>query len=118
VLFIDARRLGRLEARVHRVLDPEDIETIAGTYHAWRNVDGAYADAAGLCKSATLEEIARHDFVLTPGRYVGAADVADDDEPLAERMARLVASLRHEQTEGRRLETEIATALARLGFSP
>jgi len=75
VLFIDARKLGRMETRVHRVLDAEDIEKVAGTYHAWRNVGGSYEDVPGFCKSATFAEIKAHDFVLTPGRYVGAEEV-------------------------------------------
>ncbi len=116
VLFIDARKLGRLETRVHRVLDDADIEKIAGTYHAWRNVGGAYEDVAGFCKSATLEEIAAHDFVLTPGRYVGAEEVEDDGEPFEEKMDRLVTLLREQQAEGRRLDVEIGKALKRVGW--
>jgi type I restriction enzyme M protein len=116
VLFIDARKLGRLQTRVHRVLDDADIEYITDTYHAWRNVDGTYADEAGFCKSATLAEIAAHDYVLTPGRYVGAADIEDDGEAFDEKMGRLVTQLRDQQAEGRRLDTEIATALQGLGW--
>ncbi|MBA2662664.1 MAG: type I restriction-modification system subunit M [Bradymonadaceae bacterium] len=99
VLFLDARKLGRLENRVNRVLDEADIDKIAGTYHAWRNVGGGYEDVAGFCKSATLEEIAAHDFVLTPGRYVGAEEVEDDGEPFEEKMVRLVEALREQQAE-------------------
>src|SRR5262249_20554424 len=79
VLFIDARKLGRMETRTVRVLDEEDIGRIAGTYHAWRD-SGAppeYEDVPGFCKSATHDEIASNDFVLTPGRYVGAEDIED-----------------------------------------
>jgi len=116
VLFIDARKLGRMETRVHRVLDEADIERIAATYHAWRTVGGAYADAAGFCKSATWAEIAAHDFVLTPGRYVGAEDLDDDDEPFEERMRRLADTLREQQAEGQRLDESIAAALSELGL--
>lgn len=116
VLFIDARKLGRMETRVHRVLDAEDIERIAGTYHAWRNVGGSYEDVAGFCKAATVEEIAAHDFVLTPGRYVGAEEVEDDGEPFEEKMERLVSALREQQAEGRRLDGLIGQALGGLGY--
>jgi type I restriction enzyme M protein len=116
VLFIDARKLGRMETRVHRVLDAEDIAKIAGTYHAWRNVGGDYADVPGFCKAATLAEIQAHDFVLTPGRYVGAAEVEEDGEPFEEKMERLVGALREQQAEGRRLDLEIGRALGGLGL--
>ena len=116
VLFIDARKLGRMETRVHRVLDAEDIERIAGTYHDWRNAGGSYEDVPGFCKAATVEEIAAHDFVLTPGRYVGAEEVEEDGEPFEEKMERLVAALRDQQAEGRRLEELIGQALGGLGW--
>ncbi len=116
VLFIDARKLGRMETRVHRVLDAEDIEKIAGTYHAWRNVGGSYEDVAGFCKAATRAEIRAHDFVLTPGRYVGAEEVEDDGEPFEEKMERLVVALREQQAEGRRLDALIGQALEGLGY--
>ncbi len=117
VLFIDARKLGRLETRVHRVLDPADIEKIAGTYHAWRNVGGAYADVAGFCRSATKAEIAGHDFVLTPGRYVGAEDVEEDGEGFEAKMERLVGALREQQAEGRQLDEVIGASLGSLGWA-
>jgi type I restriction enzyme M protein len=116
VLFIDARKLGRMETRVHRVLDAEDIEKIAGTYHAWRNIGGQYADVPGFCKAATLAEIQAHDFVLTPGRYVGAEEVEGDGEPFEEKMERLVTALRAQQAEGRRLDALIGQALGGLGW--
>jgi type I restriction enzyme M protein len=117
VLFIDARKLGRMETRVHRVLDAEDIAKIAGTYHAWRNVGGDSGDVPGFCKAATLAEIQAHDFVLTPGRYVGAEEVEDDGEPFEEKMERLAGALRVQQAEGRRLDGEIARALGGLGYA-
>ena len=115
VLFIDARKLGRMETRVHRVLDAEDIAKIAGTYHAWRNVGGDYGDVPGFCKAATLAEIQAHDFVLTPGRYVGAEDAEEEGEPFEEKMARLTAVLREQQAEARRLDELIGQAFVRLG---
>ena len=100
-LFIDARKLGTMIDRVHRELTDEDICKIADTYHAWRgDKDCAveYEDVAGFCKSATLDDIRQHNHILTPGRYVGAAEVEDDGEPFEEKMDRLTAAL-HEQTE-------------------
>jgi len=114
LLFIDARRLGRLETRAHRVLDPEDLATIARTYHAWRRGDG-YADVAGFCKAASLAEIAAHDHVLTPGRYAGAAEVEADAEGYAEKVERLVAALHAQFAEGARLEAQIREELGRVG---
>ena len=67
-----------MEDRTHKVFDPEDIARIADTYHGWRNKDGKYEDEAGFCKSADLEEVQSHDFVLTPGRYVGAGDILEN----------------------------------------
>jgi len=83
VLFIDARKLGRMVDRTHRELTDEEIARIARTYHTWRGETeaGDYADVPGFCKSATLEEIRKHGHVLTPGRYVGAEAQADDGEP-------------------------------------
>jgi type I restriction enzyme M protein len=116
-LFIDARKIGRMETRVHRVFDPEDIAKVADTYHGWRTAGGSYEDVAGFCKSATREEIATHDCVLTPGRYVGAEEVEDDGEPFEEKMVRLTAQLSEQMKEGEELDEQIRTALGRLGYS-
>ncbi len=119
-LFIDARKLGRMVDRTHRVLTDDDIARIAGTYHAWRGDAGAgdYEDVPGFCKSASTEEIAGHDFVLTPGRYVGAEEIEEDDEPFEEKMARLVATLEEQFAEGKRLEEMVRRSLGRLGHGP
>jgi type I restriction enzyme M protein len=98
------------------VLDAADVEKIAGAYHAWRNLGGSYEDVPGFCKSATLAEIGAHDFVLTPGRYVGAEEVEADGEPFAEKMERLTVALREQQAEGRRLDGLIGQALGEIGW--
>ncbi len=116
-LFIDARKLGTMIDRVHRELTETDVERIADTYHRWRG-DGAgkYEDVPGFCKSATTQEIEAHHFVLTPGRYVGAEEVVDDDEPFAEKMTRLVAQLDEQFAEGAKLEKAIRKNLRGLGY--
>ena len=123
ILFIDARKLGRMVDRTHRELTEEDVARIAGVYHAWRgerareDEDGdGYADVPGFCKSAPLDEVRRHGHVLTPGRYVGAEPQADDGEPFEAKMTRLVAELRAQQAEGARLDAAIAENLEALGF--
>jgi type I restriction enzyme M protein len=118
-LFIDARQLGTMKTRVERVLTDEEIAKIAGTVHAWRGdgeVAEAYENVAGFCYSAKLEEIEKNGFVLTPGRYVGAADQAEDDEPFEQKMKRLTALLKQQQEEGAKLDAAIARNLAWLGF--
>ena len=115
-LFIDARKLGRLEDRVHRTLDPEDIAKIAGTYHAWRGdaAAGTYANVPGFCKTATIEEIRSHGFVLTPGRFVGSPDAEEDDEPFEDRTRRLISALEAQFAEGAKLEHEVRRQLRAL----
>jgi type I restriction enzyme M protein len=117
-MFIDARRLGSMVDRTHLELVDEDIARIAGAYHAWRGEPGAdaYGDVPGFCKGATLEEIRKHRHVLTPGRYVGAAAQEDDGEPFEEKMRRLTATLREQQTEAVRLDAAIAASLKDLGY--
>jgi type I restriction enzyme M protein len=111
VLFIDARKLGTMETRRLRVLSDDDIARIADTYHDWRNHDGNYEDAPGFAKSASIEEIEKHDFVLTPGRYVGAAEAEVDDEPIDEKIQRLTNELFAEFDRGRELENEVRRRL-------
>ena len=120
VLFIDARNLGYMKDRVLRDFTRDDIEKVADLYHAWKTgaeVDGvAYEDQAGFCKSATLEEITKHDFVLTPGRYVGATEELDDGIPFGVKMATLTAKLSEQFAESATLEAEIKNNLAGLGY--
>lgn len=120
VLFIDARNLGYMKDRVLRDFTQDDIQKVADLYHAWKTgaeVNGvAYEDQAGFCKSATLEEIKKHDFVLTPGRYVGATEELDDGIPFGEKMATLTAKLREQFSESATLEAEIKKNLAGLGY--
>jgi type I restriction enzyme M protein len=118
VLFIDARKMGRMADRTHRELTDEDVARIASTYHAWRGGKeaGEYADVAGFFKSTPLEEVQKHGHVLTPGRYVAAEAVEDDGEPFAEKMKRLTATLREQQADAAKLDAAIAANLKELGF--
>lgn len=118
ILFIDARKLGKMVDRVHRELTKEDIEQIAGTFHRWRGLENTaeYEDVPGFCKSATLEEVRQHEYILTPGYYVGLAEEEEDDEPFEEKMARLTASLAEKFTKAHKLEEEIRKNLRGIGY--
>lgn len=135
ILFIDARNLGYMEDRVHRNLSPADIFKIADAYHTWRGepinindrkddddnpvptefADG-YHNIPGFCKSALLDDVRKHDYVLTPGRYVGAAEAEEDDEPFDDKMTRLTALLKNQLAHSQQLDVEIATQLGRVGY--
>jgi type I restriction enzyme M protein len=118
-LFVDARKMGQLVDRVHRDLTDEEISRIARTYHAWRGEKdaGKFEDVPGFCKSAKTEEIAAHGYILTPGRYVGAEEAEDDDEPFEEKMKRLTQTLSGQFYDSKRLEQEIRRNLASLGYA-
>ncbi len=118
ILFIDARRLGKMIDRVHRELTHSEMTRIAETYHAWRGDEGAneYADVPGFCKSTTLAEIQAHNSVLTPGRYVGAEVQEEETEPFEETIAHLTQELTEQMAEARRLDNAIRKNLQMLGF--
>jgi len=116
VLFIDARNMGTMVDRRHRELTDEDIARIAGTYHAWRSKDGKYKDEAGFCKSAQLDEIRKHGHILTPGRYVGTAEIEEDDEAFDAKMKRLTSELSEQFKKSHELESEIKKNLEGLGY--
>ena len=116
VLFIDARNMGEMISRVQRAFSDEDISKLANIYHAWRNKKKGYSDRAGLCKSATLEEIKSHDYVLTPGRYVGVAEAKDDGIPFHEKMEKLTKELRGSFVASKKLEKQIKENLSSIGF--
>lgn len=122
-LFIDARQKGEMIDRVHRELTGDDIQLLSDTYHAWRGDPEAelkivteYEDVPGFCKSATTEEIEKHGYVLTPGRYVGAAEVEEDDEPFEEKMDRLVGELKGQFEESAKLEGAIRANMEEFGY--
>ena len=116
VLFIDARKLGVLVDRTHRELTDEEIARIAGAFHAWRGEPDAepYEDVPGFCAAASNEQIAKHRYVLTPGRYVGSEEAAEDDEPIADKVARLTQELFDAFEASDRLQAQVRDALGRL----
>ena len=113
ILFIDARNMGHLINRRTREFSDDDIKKIAETYHAWRDPNGNYEDVKGFCKSATIEEVAALDYVLTPGRYVGLPD-QEDDFDFNERFAKLTDELKEQMLEEERLNAKILENLSRV----
>ncbi|MGL6064251.1 MAG: N-6 DNA methylase [Fusobacteriaceae bacterium] len=119
VLFIDARKMGALVGRSLRELNSEDIKKIADTYHMWRGSytgENKYEDIQGFCKSATLKEIKDHEYILTPGRYVGIEEAEDDGISYEDKMENLTSILAEQFVKSRHLEEEIRGNLAKLGF--
>jgi type I restriction enzyme M protein len=134
VLFIDARKMGQLVDRIHRELTEIEINRIADIYHNWKcdwsrlhdeaakrniclDLPPPYADEPGFCKSVKLEEIRTHNYVLTPGRYVGAADAEDDGEPFEQKMKRLTATLEEQFADSAKLEIAIRQNLSTLSYA-
>lgn len=117
-LFIDARQMGTMTSRVHKELTADDIANIANTYHAWRGEKdaGTYEDKAGYSKAASLEEIKANDYVLTPGRYVGAAEIEDDGIPFEVKMKELSQTLYSQMQEAEKLDAVIKSNLEVLGY--
>ena len=114
-LFINARNLGFMKTNVLREFTPGDIKKVSDVFQNWKRSDD-YKDEAGFCKSATLEEIAKHDHILTPGRYVGADQENEDGEPFPEKMTRLATEFSAQANASENLSTEIQKNLAELGY--
>ena len=117
VLFIDASELGYMVNRSSRAFTETEIKRIADTYHEWKKSGGSYHDIKGFCKSASLVDIEKHNFVLTPGRYVGIPDEVEDDVSFEDRMSALTMALGEQMREGQLLDEEIKKQLAKVGFS-
>ena len=121
VLFIDARKLGVMIDRRHRELTDNDVKKISDTYHVWRgetidNKKVKYKDVLGFCKSVKIDEIRKHEYILTPGRYVGAEEEEEDTEVFEEKMKRLTSELSKQMKEGKRLDEEIKKNLKGIGY--
>ncbi|MCJ8268596.1 MAG: SAM-dependent methyltransferase, partial [Psychrosphaera sp.] len=121
-LFIDAREIGSMVNRTLKELTTDDIAAIAKTYHNWRGEkkdiehEDYYEDAPGYCKSATLDDIEANDYVLTPGRYVGAAEVEDDGIPFETKMSELSQTLYNQMEQATELDKVIRKNLEVLGY--
>jgi len=134
ILFIDASEMGFLKDRVHREFTDEDMDKISQTYHNWRCKDALqcvstnesvstnqpistkYEDIKGFCKSAKRDEVEKHGFVLTPGRYVGITDAEDDGIPFEEKMQKLTSTLKEQFAKENEMNKEIKKQLAKIGF--
>lgn len=117
VLFIDARKLGSMISRVQAELTDDIIERIASTVASWRGENESdYQDIAGYCRTVSLDEISQHGHVLTPGRYVGAEEVEDDDDAFADKMQTLTEKLGEQMAKGAELDALIRLKLGSLGY--
>lgn len=116
VLFIDASELGYMVNRSSRAFTEAEISKIADTYHEWKKSGGSYRDIKGFCKSASIAEIEKHNFVLTPGRYVGIPDEVEDGVSFEEKMSELTMALGEQMREGQLLDEEIKKQLLKVGF--
>lgn len=115
-LFIDARNMGHMVDRKHRDLDDEkDIKLLADTFQAFQN--GTLEEKKGFCAIATIEDIAKQDYILTPGRYVGIEEKEDDGEPFEEKMTRLTSELSDMFAKSHELEEEIRKKLGAIGYN-
>ncbi|MGL4759316.1 MAG: N-6 DNA methylase, partial [Patescibacteria group bacterium] len=129
VLFIDATEIGFMEDRTHKAFSKDDLVYITDTYHSWKKSHQLtipsefntkeyeeYQDIAGFCKSANIEELIKHNFVLTPGRYVGLKAVEDDGIPLETKINALTKTLGEQMIKEKELDEEIRNQLAKIGF--
>ena len=122
ILFIDARKLGKLVDRRHRELSDEELQKISQTYHNWRNPSTRsgpgkkYEDVKGFCKAAPIEKVEKNGYILTPGRYVGTDFVEEDDEVFEEKMTRLTKDLSEQFKQSKELEQKIKENLEKVGF--
>lgn len=113
-VFIDARKMGHMVDRKHRDFSEEDIQKLADTFEAFQN--GTLEDEKGFCSVATIQDIAKQDYVLTPGRYVGIEEQEDDSEPFDEKMTRLTSELSEMFAKSHELEDEIRKKLGAIGY--
>jgi len=106
-----------MKTRSSREFTESEISTISDTYHEWKKVGGSYGDRKGFCKSANLADIEKHNFVLTPGRYVGIPDEVEDGVSFEDRMSEFTMALGEQMREGQLLDEEIKKQLLKVGFS-
>lgn len=116
ILFIDARNTGEMINRTQKAFSKDDIEKLAGAYHKWRNSSGKYEDISGFCKSSKLEEVKSHDYVLTPGRYVGANEVEISGEDVHEVINSILKELKDNFNLSLKLQNELTENLKKIGY--
>lgn len=117
ILFIDASELGYMQTRVHKDFSEDDIQKIVSTYHTWRKEQPEYKDEKGYCKSASLDDVRKQNYVLTPGRYVGITDKEDDGVSFEEKMELLTSKLAEQFAKEAEMNQEIKKQLANIGFT-
>jgi type I restriction enzyme M protein len=108
--------MGFMVDRTHRELNDEDVKQIAQVYHSWRGEGGEYEDIRGFCKSVNLDVVKKHDYILTPGRYVGFAEEVEDPEKFEEKMRKLTSELSNQFKKSEELEKSIKINLKGLGY--
>lgn len=116
ILFIDARKLGVLINRRNKELTDKDLKQIADTYHNWRNPKGKYQDIDGFCKSASIEEVKKNNYILMPGKYVGTQEEETDGIPFEDKMQTLTATLAEQFAKRSDLEKTIRKNLKGIGY--
>lgn len=117
ILFIDARKQGRMASRTLKEFSTDDVNKISDVYHAWRGTnEQEYEDVAGFCKVAKMDEVREHEYILTPGRYVGLEATEEDSELFEEKMERLTGELAEQFVKSKKLEDQIRKALEGIGY--
>jgi len=116
ILFIDARKMGYMADRTHRELSDEDVQHISQAYHSWRGEGGEYDDVRGFCKSVSIDEVKKQDYILTPGRYVGFAEEEEKAEEFDKKMENLTSELSKQFIKSETMTQEIKKNLRRLGY--
>jgi type I restriction enzyme M protein len=120
ILFIDARELGTMISRKQKELSDKDIAKISDTYHNWRtstnSATNEYKDIAGFCKSATIEDVRKNNYILTPGRYIDFKEAVEDSEAFADKMQTLTAVLSAQMQKAGALDEAIKVNLLKIGF--
>ena len=114
ILFIDTSKMGEMVTRRLRVFSDEDIQKISGAYNEWRKTEGKHEDVPGFCKAATIEEVKKQDYKLTPGIYVGTEEEEDDGVPFEEKIAGLKAKLKEQFLKSDELQSKIVNNLDQL----
>jgi type I restriction enzyme M protein len=123
ILFIDARELGSMISRKQKELSDKDIATISDTYHSWRKSSESgfpelknYQDIPGFCKSATIEDVRKNNYILTPGRYIDFKEAEDDGVGFDDKMKKLTEILKEQMLKANELDNSIKNNLKKIGY--